>query len=70
VNGSKAHKQKKVSKATVSKVASAKAAAAPDAGLPQERIKVRAYELYLSRGGEHGQDQDDWFHAEQEIIEQ
>jgi hypothetical protein len=51
-----AHKQKKVSKATVSKVASAKAAAAPDAGLPQERIKVRAYELYLSRGGEHGQD--------------
>jgi hypothetical protein len=68
-NNSKAHKQKKASKATGSKDTSVKAAVAPDAGLAQDWIRVRAYELYISRGGEHGLDQDDWFRAEQEISE-
>ena len=31
-------------------------------------IAERAYEIYQSRGGEHGSDQDDWFRAEQEIL--
>jgi HSP20 family molecular chaperone IbpA len=31
-------------------------------------IAERAYELYQSRGGGHGSDQDDWFRAEQEIL--
>src|SRR6266849_2166198 len=31
-------------------------------------IAQRAYEIYQSRGGEHGSDQDDWFRAEQEIL--
>jgi hypothetical protein len=75
VNDSKAHKQKKTSKVAAPKRASAKAAAASsasasqDAGLSYDLVKARAYELYVSRGGEHGRDQDDWFRAEQEIIE-
>ncbi len=32
-----------------------------------ERIAERAYELYEARGGEHGQDVDDWLQAEQQI---
>ena len=34
----------------------------------QPRIAERAYELYQRRGGHHGQDLDDWFLAEQEIM--
>ena len=32
-----------------------------------DRIRVRAYELYESRGREDGKDQEDWLRAEQEI---
>ncbi|HSF08564.1 MAG TPA: DUF2934 domain-containing protein [Nitrospirales bacterium] len=32
------------------------------------RIAERAYELYQRRGGHHGQDLDDWFLAEQEVM--
>jgi hypothetical protein len=32
-----------------------------------ERIAVRAYALYEARGGEHGQDLEDWLQAEREI---
>jgi len=32
-----------------------------------ERISRRAHELFLARGGDHGQDQDDWLAAEHEI---
>lgn len=35
----------------------------------QSRIAHRAYELYLERGGSHGQDWDDWLAAEREIRE-
>lgn len=35
----------------------------------QDRIRERAYELYESRGRESGQDEQDWFRAEQEILE-
>jgi hypothetical protein len=34
----------------------------------QNRIRERAYELYESRGRVTGQDEQDWFSAEQEII--
>lgn len=33
----------------------------------REDIARRAYKLYEKRGGEHGQDQDDWFQAEREL---
>jgi hypothetical protein len=37
--------------------------------LPDERGRIarRAYELYLERGGSHGQDWDDWLAAEREV---
>ncbi len=31
-------------------------------------IAQRAYEIYQSRGGRHGSDQDDWFTAEQQVL--
>ena len=30
-------------------------------------IRARAYELYRQRGGQHGDDWDDWFRAEWEL---
>ncbi len=35
-----------------------------------EDIRVRAYELYLARGGTHGDDWSDWFVAEQELSKE
>ena len=32
-----------------------------------EEIRIRAYEIYLERGGKHGNDLDDWIQAEREI---
>ena len=32
-----------------------------------EEIAEAAYQRYLSRGGEHGQDWDDWLEAEREL---
>jgi hypothetical protein len=32
-----------------------------------DRIAIRAFELYDARGGEHGQDLDDWLQAEKQI---
>jgi hypothetical protein len=34
----------------------------------EEQIRVRAYELYVARGGEDGHDIDDWLQAEAEIT--
>ena len=34
----------------------------------QDRTRERAYELYESRGRGHGQDEQDWLRAEQEIL--
>ncbi len=34
----------------------------------EEEIRVRAYELYLERGGQDGFDQEDWRRAEEEIL--
>ena len=34
----------------------------------RKRIAQRAYELYLARGGKHGQDMEDWFRAERELV--
>ena len=31
-------------------------------------ISMRAYEIYQSRGGEHGRDLDDWLQAENEVL--
>lgn len=34
----------------------------------EDRIRVRAYELFEERGREEGHDWEDWFRAEQEIT--
>lgn len=33
----------------------------------EERIRIRAYELYLARGEQPGRHEDDWLQAEREI---
>jgi hypothetical protein len=33
----------------------------------EERIRLRAYELYVERGNESGSELDDWLQAEEEI---
>jgi len=33
-----------------------------------EQVAVRAYEIYLARGGEDGRDQEDWYQAERELM--
>ena len=35
----------------------------------EEQIRFRAYELYEQRGGEHGNDLDDWLQAELELTQ-
>jgi hypothetical protein len=35
----------------------------------QERIRLRAYELYEQRGREDGHDLEDWLRAESEVTE-
>ena len=46
----------------------ARAAAAGAGQLPlEERVKMRAYELYVLRGNESGSEMDDWQQAEDEI---
>ncbi len=34
----------------------------------EERIRQRAYELYVLRGNESGSEMDDWLQAEEEIL--
>jgi hypothetical protein len=35
-----------------------------------EAIAMRAYEIFLRRGGAHGYDYDDWLAAERELLRQ
>ena len=42
---------------------------APIAGPGDDEIRLRAYELYLERGGQHGDPGEDWLRAERELIE-
>ena len=35
--------------------------------LPEERIRRRAYELYVLQGNQSGSELDDWLQAEEEI---
>ncbi len=36
----------------------------------EEKIRIRAYELFQKRGAEHGRALDDWIQAEAEISQQ
>lgn len=33
-----------------------------------DQIRVRAYEIFLARGGDHGDDWNDWFLAQRELT--
>ena len=35
----------------------------------REEIELRAYQIYLERGGAHGQEVEDWLLAERELLE-
>jgi hypothetical protein len=37
------------------------------ANIDRDRVAMRAYELYLARGGADGQDMEDWLAAEREL---
>jgi hypothetical protein len=34
-----------------------------------EEIELRAYQIYIERGGAPGQDVEDWLQAERELVE-
>jgi hypothetical protein len=38
------------------------------AKVPKDKIAVRAYEIFKSRGGKPGRDLDDWLQAERELA--
>jgi hypothetical protein len=40
----------------------------PGNGELRTRISLRAYELFLARGGEHGRDLEDWLEAERQVM--
>ena len=46
----------------------AKTAPAPDRARLQDRIRSRAHELYVRRGGGAGNEREDWLQAEQETL--
>ena len=35
----------------------------------REEIELRAYEIYVERGGARGQEMEDWLQAERELVE-
>jgi hypothetical protein len=42
----------------------------PPAAVPAvEEIRIRAYKIYVDRGGSDGQDLEDWLQAEKELVE-
>jgi hypothetical protein len=40
----------------------------PDPVLLEDRIRERAYQIYLAKDGQAGSDMDDWLEAEREIL--
>jgi hypothetical protein len=64
----KVHQQPKPNTVVGPKSSAGKVAMMPDTVPSQDRIKERAYELYESRGREPGQEERDWFRAEQELL--
>jgi len=41
-----------------------------ETGVLQKQIEMRAYELYEARGRSDGHQEDDWYNAEKEILNQ
>jgi hypothetical protein len=62
-NGSGTH----IGNGTVAHVVEITSAAIVAMSPPEEMIRVRAYELFVARGYEHGHHMDDWLAAEREL---
>jgi hypothetical protein len=60
-------KSPKTGKSPVRRATAARTTTAPAASPTHEAIATRAYELFLQRGADHGQDFDDWLAAEREL---
>lgn len=56
-------------KAARAKITSSKKTAQPvlETGPSEEKIRLRAYEIYLARNGEGGDEVGDWLEAEREL---
>jgi hypothetical protein len=76
---SKVQKQPKLNKVVVvppqaspakSNKPAAVVASAPRAQASPRRISDRAFEIFEKRGGQHGHDLQDWFHAEHQVLAQ
>jgi Protein of unknown function (DUF2934) len=39
-----------------------------DKSVPREQIELRAYEIFLQRGGSDGNELEDWLRAERELL--
>ena len=59
----------KAAKPEPSKVVASKSRKATSVSEPtDEQIRVRAYESYIERGGDHGMHLDDWLEAKRELL--
>ena len=58
-----------MAKAGTTSSASAKKPRAAKSAPTREEIALRAYEIYLERGGAPGQELEDWTRAERELME-
>ena len=65
---SKTQKPQKIDNVAFSKGLPAKVATRAAPAPSQDTIRERAFELYEGRGHEPGQDEQDWFLAEREIL--
>jgi hypothetical protein len=59
-------------KAKTTLLNSAKAKGKPISDVPptEEEVRRRAYEIFIGRGGQDGQELDDWVRAEQELKQE
>ena len=66
---SRVKKQPKMTKvAVVASQATVVTATLPQVSASQDRIRERAFEIYEKRGSKHGNDMQDWFRAERQIL--
>jgi hypothetical protein len=66
-----ATRTRRVSTAAAPRARAARASRGPSAERPdEERIRFRAYEISLQRGGQYGDPFEDWLRAERELSGQ
>jgi hypothetical protein len=58
----------KVQKSPKAKASPAAKSAVPELPASQDSIRQRAFHLYQSRGSQPGNDMQDWFHAEHQLL--